>query len=120
MEIAKFILSTIGVFISVAGLMFAMFQFWSKKREEKDNAFQAAIRKGIESERLLSRDEIMLERNERKESVERLGKRLELLEHNIMDSLQQRIGNIEGELKGVRGTLGKIEEWFIRNTPRGV
>jgi adenylate kinase family enzyme len=119
MEIAKFVLTAVGTFVSVSGLMFAVFQFWVKKREEKDAAFKASVKKDMEVERLLSRDEIQQERNERKESIERLAKRLEALERNIMDNLQQRMGNIEGELKALRGTLRTIEQWFIANTPAG-
>jgi hypothetical protein len=119
MEIAKFVLTAIGTFISVSGLFFAIFQFWIKKREEKDAAFRTQIKKELESERDLSRDEIARESASRKDAIERLGKRIDLLERNIMDNLQMRMGNIEGELKGMRGTLKAIETWFIQNTPAG-
>jgi hypothetical protein len=100
MEIAKFILTAIGTFISVSGLFFAVFQFWVKKREEKDVAFQSSVRNELESERRQSRDEIQQERQERKDSIERLG-------------------NIEGELRGMRELLKSIQHWFIGNTPSG-
>ena len=117
MEIAKFVLTAIGTFISVSGLSFAVFQYWAKKREEKDAAFRAALSKDMETERCLSREEIQGERIERKEAIERLSKKIDGLERAIMENLQQRMGTIEGELKGIRGTLGKIESWFISNTP---
>jgi seryl-tRNA synthetase len=119
MEIAKFVLTAVGTFISVSGLFFAVFQFWVKKREEKDAAFQSSVRKELDSERRQSREEIQQERQERKESVERLGRKIDGLEHSIMDSLQTRIGKIEGELKGMNAILKSIQDWFISNTPTG-
>jgi Flp pilus assembly protein TadB len=119
MEIAKFILTAIGTFISVSGLFFAVFQFWVKKREEKDAAFQTSVRKELDSERQQSRDEIQQERQERKDSIERLGRKIDGLEHSIMDGVLTRIGNIEGELKGMRELLKSIQRWFIDNTPSG-
>lgn len=119
MEIAKFVLTAIGTFISVSGLFFAVFQFWVKKREEKDALFQASVRKEMDAERKISLDEIQHERQERKEAIERLGRKIDALEKSVMEGLQTRIGSIEGELRAMRGTLGKIEEWFIRNTPKG-
>jgi hypothetical protein len=119
MEIAKFVLTAIGTFISVSGLSFAVFQYWAKRREEKDALFRTSVREDMEAERKMSRAEIHDERTERKEAIERLSKKIDGLERTIMDNLQQRMGSIEGELKGIRGTLGKIESWFINNTPGG-
>ncbi|MDR0382629.1 MAG: hypothetical protein LBH50_01425 [Spirochaetaceae bacterium] len=119
MEIAKFVLTAIGTFISVSGLFFAVFQYWIKKREEKDAAFQSAVRRELESERMTSRDEIRQERQERKDSIERLGRKTGALEHSIMDGGLKRIGNIEGELKGMRELLKPIQRRFIDNTPTG-
>jgi hypothetical protein len=113
MEIAKFILTAVGTFISVSGLFFAVFQFWIKKREEKDAAFQSSIRKEIETERVLSREEIRQERQERKDSIERLGHKIDGLEHSVMESVLTRIGNIEGEMKAMRELLKSIQSWFI-------
>jgi hypothetical protein len=118
-EIAKFILTAIGTFISVSGLTFAVFQFWAKRRDEKDSAFKDSVRVDIETERKLSLAEIHQERAERKEAVERLSKKIDSLEANIMQNLQNRIGNIEGELRGMREILKAIQGWFIDNTPSG-
>jgi peptidoglycan hydrolase CwlO-like protein len=108
MEIAKFILTAIGTFVSVSALTFTVFQFWAKKREEKDKAFKDSISR-----------ELGAERDERKSAIDRLAKKIDALEQNIMDNLQQRMGRMEGELKGIRDTLGKIQQWFIDNTPAG-
>jgi hypothetical protein len=119
MEIAKFILTAIGTFVSVSALTFTLFQFWAKKKDEKDAAFQKSVGEKLQSERKISRDEIDMERVERKESIERLAKKIDALEQNIMDNLQQRMGRMEGELKGIRETMGKIQQWFIDNTSSG-
>jgi hypothetical protein len=119
MEIAKFVLTAIGTFVSVSALTFTFFQFWLKRRDEKDNAFRNAIRKELEDEIEINRKNYVYEQSERKEADAHILKRVELLERDLMHNFQQRMGNIEGELKGLRNTLGKIEEWFIRNTPGG-
>jgi len=119
MEIAKFVLTAIGTFISVSALTFTVFQFWSKKKDERDAAFQKSVGDRFQSERVISRDEIDTEREERKEAIERLSKKIDALERNIMENLQQRMGRMEGELKGIRETMGKIQQWFIDNTPSG-
>ncbi|MDR0638068.1 MAG: hypothetical protein LBG27_04060 [Spirochaetaceae bacterium] len=112
-------MTAVGTFISVSGLFFAVFPFWVKKREEKDAAFQSSVRKELDSERRLSREEIQRERQERKDSVERLGLKIDALEHTIMEGVLMRVGKIEGELKGMREILNTIQDWFIHNTPAG-
>lgn len=119
MEIAKFVLTAIGTFISVSGLVFALLQFWIKKREEKYAAFQAAVYKQMDNERKLSRDEIQNERNSRKEDLHHLANRIERLEKILTDDLIGRISKVEGELKGMRVTLEAIQRWFIDNSPTG-
>jgi 5-bromo-4-chloroindolyl phosphate hydrolysis protein len=119
MEIAKFILTAIGTFISVSGLFFAVFQFWVKKREEKDAAFQASVRKEMATERKLSQDEIRTERNSRKDDLQHLEDRIARLEKILTDDLIGRISKVEGELKGMRVTLESINRWFIEHSPTG-
>jgi hypothetical protein len=118
-EIAKFVLTAVGTFISVSGLSFAVFQFWAKRRDEKDSAFRSSVLSGIKTERETSVAEIQQERMERKEAVDRLSKKIDVLELNIMQNIQNRLGNMEGELKGMRDILKTIQAWFVNNTPTG-
>jgi len=119
MEIAKFILTTIGTFISVSGLFFAIFQYWVKKREEKDTAFRASVRADMESECRQSIEEIQRERNERNDDLKDLEKRIERLEVLLTGELIGKISKLEGEMKGMRITLEAIQNWFISNSPSG-
>jgi 5-bromo-4-chloroindolyl phosphate hydrolysis protein len=119
LEIAKFILTAIGTFISVSGLGFAVLQFWIKKRAETDAAFQASIRKEMETERKLSQEEIQHERVSRKEDMQHLEGRITRLEKILTDDLIGRISKVEGELKGMRITLEAIQRWFIEHSPTG-
>ena len=119
MEIAKFVLTAIGTFVSVSALTFTVFQFWAKRRDEKDSAFRSSILKQLDSERALSRQEITDERASRKEDMGRIEERIDKLEQAIMGDLQRRLSSIEGELKSMRGTLRIIEDWFVQNTPKG-
>ncbi|MDR1286791.1 MAG: hypothetical protein LBK08_04200 [Treponema sp.] len=108
MEIAKFILTAVGTFLSVFALSFTVFQYWRKKQDEKFNILKESLK-----------GEVQGERDARKESLERLGKRIENLENNVMQDLQRRMSTIEGELKGMRNILEKIQGWFVDNTPTG-
>jgi DNA-binding FrmR family transcriptional regulator len=107
-EIAKFILTAIGTFLSVLTLSFAVFQYWRKKQDEKFNVLKESLK-----------EEVQGEREARKESLERLGKRIENLENSVMQDLQRRLSVIEGELKGIKPILQSIQNWFINNTPGG-
>jgi hypothetical protein len=107
-EIAKFILTAVGTFLSVFALSFTVFQYWRKKQDEKFNVLKESLK-----------GEVQGERDARKESLERLGKRIENLENNVMQDLQRRMSTIEGELKGMRNILEKIQGWFVDNTPTG-
>ena len=108
MEIAKFILTAIGTFLSVFTLSFAIFQYWKKKQDEKFDTLKISIRNEITGEKI-----------EREKSAERLQKRIESLEIHIMHDLQRRMSTIEGELKGMRNVLETIQGWFINNTSSG-
>jgi hypothetical protein len=108
MEIAKFILTAVGTFLSVFALSFTVFQSWRKKQDEKFKTLKESLK-----------GEVQGERDARKESLERLGKRIENLENTVMQDIQRRMSTIEGELKGMRNILEKIQGWFVDNTPTG-
>jgi uncharacterized membrane protein len=95
-EIAKFVLTTVGTFLAVLGFLFTVFQYWKKKQEEKFSEL----------------------RNETKDSITRLGKRIEFLEMNVVHSFENRLSVIEGELKGIKPILQSISNWFINNDTR--
>jgi hypothetical protein len=108
MEIAKFILTAVGTFLSVFALSFTVFQYWRKKQDEKFKGLKESLK-----------GEVQGERDARRESLERLGKRIENLENTVMQDIQRRMSTIEGELKGMRNILEKIQGWFVDNTPTG-
>ena len=94
MEIAKFVLTAVGTFLSVFGLSFTVFQYWKKKQDEKFDTLKS----------------------ETKESIKRMGSRIEVLEQNALRNLENRLSLIEGELKGLKPILQSIQNWFINNT----
>jgi hypothetical protein len=107
-EIAKFVLTAIGTFISVFALSFTIFQYWRKKQDEKFDALKLSVNAAVTEEK-----------GDRKEALERLSRRIEKLEEIVFSDIKGKLGSIEGELKGLKMTLSKIEDWFIRNTPAG-
>ncbi len=108
MEILKIALTAIGTFVSVLALSFTVFSYWKKKQEDENNAFKASVK-----------ETIIAEKCTREKDYEKLEKRVDYLENNFMTSVQTRMGNIEGELKGMRPILQAIQNWFIQHTPKG-
>jgi hypothetical protein len=107
-EIAKFVLTAIGTFLSVFALSFTIFQYWRKKQDEKFDLLKSAVKSGIQDEE-----------DARKDSVSRLEKRIEYLEHRIVQGFENRLSTIEGELRSIKPILQAIQNWFINNTPTG-
>ena len=97
MEIAKFVLTAIGTFLSVFALSFTIFQYWRKKQDEKFTEFKDTVGG----------------------SLSHLEKRVEFLERSILHAFENRLSVIEGELKGLKPILTSIQNWFINNTPSG-
>jgi len=108
MEIAKFVLYSVGSFVSVFTLSFSIFQYWKKKQEDKYNAFKTDTRESLQRES-----------EARQKDINKMEKRIENLENTLVQSVQQRMSSIEGELKGIKPILQSIQNWFINNTPRG-
>jgi polyhydroxyalkanoate synthesis regulator phasin len=107
-EIAKFVLTAVGTFVSVISLSFAVFQYWRKKRDEKFDLLKKTI-DGM----------IRQEEQSRKESDERHESRLRDLESAMTQRFENRLSVMEGELKGIKSILQSIQNWFINNTPGG-
>jgi hypothetical protein len=107
-EIAKFILTAVGTFLSVFGLSFTVFQYWKKKQDEKFSGLKTSLEKSLEKES-----------QTRGEDVSRLDKRMEFLERSVVHGFENRLSVIEGELRGIKPILQAIQNWFITNTPAG-
>jgi hypothetical protein len=107
-EIAKFVLTTVGTFVSVLSLSFAVFQYWRKKQDEKFDLFKKTIDKRIQEEE-----------QSRKESDGLHENRLRDLERTMAQRFENRLSVMEGELKGIKSILQSIQNWFINNTPGG-
>ena len=108
MEIAKFVLTAIGTFLSVFALSFTIFQYWRKKQDEKFTSLENEVKGTVQKET-----------QSRKDAIERLEKRIEFLEHQVVHGFENRLSVIEGELKGIKPILQAIQNWFITNTPTG-
>jgi hypothetical protein len=107
-EIAKFVLTAVGTFVSVISLSFAVFQYWRKKQDEKFDLFRKTVDGRIQGET-----------DNRKESVSRMEGRINALESTMSQRFENRLSVIEGELKGIKPILMSIQAWFINNTPGG-
>ena len=108
MEIAKFVFTAVGTFLSVFTLSFSIFQYWKKKQEDKYNAFKTDTRESLQRES-----------EARQKDINKMEKRIENLENTLVQSVQQRMSSIEGELKGIKPILQSSQQWFINNPPRG-
>jgi len=103
-EIARFIMIAVGTFVSVLSLSFAVFNHWKKRQDEKFELLRRSIGEMVQNEEQGRRD-----------ADSRHEKRLSNLENMMSSRFENRLSVIEGELKGMRGTLEKIQQWFIDN-----
>lgn len=94
--------------MSVFGLSFSIWQYWRKKQEERFSGLKADTKEGLQRES-----------EARQKDINKLEKRIENLENTLVQSVQQRMSSIEGELKGIKPILQSIQNWFINNTPKG-
>jgi hypothetical protein len=106
-EIAKFVLTAIGTFISVISLSFAVFQYWRKKQDEKFDLFKKSVD-----------EKIQREEQGRKDSDVQHESRLRDLENTMAQRFENRLSVMEGELRGIKDILRSIQNWFI-NSARG-
>jgi len=107
METARFVMIALGTFLSVLSLSFTVFRYWRKKQDEKFDAFKLALEKTVAEEG-----------ENRRDALASLRDRVKSLESwRILQGkeVEGRLGRIEGELKGIRGTLDRIQQWFIEN-----
>jgi hypothetical protein len=107
-EIAKFILTAVGTFLSVFALSFTVFQYWRKKQDEKFESLSASVEVRVRNEE-----------EARKEAMARMDKRLEFLEQSVLHGFESRLSNMEGELRVIRSIVKSIQDWFVNNTPGG-
>jgi len=107
MEIAKFVLTAVGTFLSVFGLSFTVFQYWRKKQDEKFEILKKSLEISLQKET-----------DSRKESVARIETRITALENIMSQRFENRLSVIEGELRGIKPILKSIQDWFINNSGR--
>ena len=50
MELAKFVLTAVGTFLSVCAFSFAVFQYWRKKQDEKMELFRKSMTEMVHNE----------------------------------------------------------------------
>ena len=108
MEIAKFVLTAVGTFLSVFALSFTVFQYWRKRQDEKFDMLKKSIEAAIKQET-----------DSRKDSVAGIDVRVRALENTMSQRFENRLSIIEGELRGFKPILQSIQNWFINNTPTG-
>jgi hypothetical protein len=108
MEIAKFVLTAVGTFLSVFALSFSVFQHWRKRQDEKFDMLKKSMEASIKQET-----------DSRKDSVAHIDARVKALENTMSQRFENRLSIIEGELRGFKPILQSIQNWFINNTPTG-
>jgi hypothetical protein len=114
-EIAKFILTAVGTFLSVFTLSFAVFQYWKKKQEEKFDLLKKSMESMVQNEIQARSNAMEQEAQARSNALNRLDKRIEFLEQSVLHSFEKRLSLIEGELKGIKPVLMAIQQWFVNN-----
>jgi len=115
MEIAKFVLQAVAVFLTLAGLGYTILSAWMRKKEKEMAEVKAET---IAAVNRLSQD-VLVERSNRIENVNRIHERIDSMQSELISDLQGRMSRMEGELKGVTNILSQIQNWFISNSKQG-
>ena len=100
-----------GAFVSVISLAAAVFKHWRKKQDEQFELFRKSMEKMVQEER-----------ENRRDSFVHLRDRMDALESrksSLWQEFEGRLSRIEGELRGIRATMDRIQQWFIDNAGKG-
>jgi|GEM_PF-608330 len=113
MEIAKFVLQALAVFIALAGLGYTILSAWKRAQERKLQTALQELQDQMNSVVEAIKKEISEERQHRVENVNRLHTRIDEMQKDLISDLQAKMSRMEGELKGVSNILTQIQGWFI-------
>lgn len=118
-DFARSWIEVISVFIAFSGLMLGIMGVLRKSQDRKMAAIKAAIDDGLAGitkelahESDDRRAEIERERKARADAMSAVNGRIDRVEDT-----QGEIAEIKGELRAMRTTLDKIQEWFINGGP---
>lgn len=113
MEIAKFVLQALAVFIALAGLGYTILSAWKKAQERKLQKTLQDMQLQMDTAAATIKKDVDEERQHRVENVNRLHARIDDMQTDLISDLQGRMSRMEGELKGVSNILSQIQGWFI-------
>lgn len=126
MEIAKFVFTCIGSFISVFVFLFGFWLRYKAKvtaeiEQEKSGTAEkiASVRKYAEQQIKEIRESMKSNHDVVEKKIEKLEMTIAQLQFTITTDFGQRLSSIEGEMKGFGNILRQIQNWFIDNTPNG-
>lgn len=130
MELAKFIITCVLAALTVAGTIAGCWKAYSKKMNEKIQETEDAAQKAIAEvkkeagEKVVAAEKKARDDDAKNQSIlenriEKLEVDMRKLQETINDDIRDRLGNIEGEMKGMGNILKSIQNWFIQNTPKG-
>lgn len=126
MEIAKFVISCVLAAITVGGVFAGILKGYKKKMDDRITATKDEAAAAVEAAEKAAEKQTAAAKSEAAASAAALEKRIDKLENSvttlqstITNDFGQRLGNIEGEMKGMNNILKSIQGWFIDNTPRG-
>lgn len=129
MEIAKFVITCILAALTIAGTITGCWKAYSKKMNEKIKETEDTSNAAIEVVKKEAAEKVKAAAAQAKEDEKTnrkaLESRIEKLEDDVSDlqktinsDIRDRLGNIEGEMKGQSNILKSIQNWFIQNTPK--
>lgn len=137
MEIAKFVITCVLAAITVGGTFAGIFKAYTKKMDDKIRAVKADAEaqvqnadaqvqeakadaeKKIQAAKAAAEKGDEMLRRDFGDRITKLESDVSELQKTINGDIRDRLGNIEGEMKGMNNILKSIQNWFIDHTPCG-
>lgn len=125
MEIAKFVITCVLAACTVGGVFAGIWKGYKKKMDDRIAATESEASAAVQAARDDAKEKTEDVKKEASAALAVQEKRIDKLENSvaalqstITNDFGQRLGNIEGEMKGMNNILKSIQNWFITNTPR--
>ena len=119
-EILTIILQAVSVLIVVMTFVIAQAQAAKRRQTEALGAIQKKLAEDLQSSETRLNDDLdrltkalTAEQDNRVTNINRCHERIDDMQKNLISDLMNRMGSMEGEMKGMRVTLETIQRWFI-------
>jgi len=126
MNILSVILQSVSVLIVVMSFVIAQNRAAKKRQADSLKAIQDKLAADLKDSESRLNDSLtklsnalMAEQENRVANINRLHKRIDEMQKELISDLQHRMSRMEGDIQGMANILNLIHEWFINQAKTG-